>query len=92
MFLEEKLLEIATSKDSVGREDAIKLTREMLTECNNNIGSSANKDGRVNYSQFKRINRTWKSVYDKVDNPFFKKDGFEVFFQSIYKGDPKDIQ
>lgn len=87
MFLDEELLSIAYTVNTLDDKSILEGIKEMIGSCWGNIRASIqfrSSDAEI-LANFKRVNNTWMSVYDQLNEtrtPFFKRDGFQLYIES----------
>ena len=87
MFLDEKLLIFGRSVDIADENSCGKAILEMVDACMDSIADHLHKDGNMEQAakQFRRVNKTWEEVVDKLDSEgfrFVKREGFRIFVES----------
>lgn len=86
MFLDEELYQIGKNT-KLTEKDVIKSVKEMIKLCFGNLSKNINNslDEGVILANFKRVNKTWEIVADKLEEDgkgFIKKDGFKLIVDS----------
>ena len=86
MFLDEELLKLGRNFD-LTEENIRECVCEMITVSFANLINrlNGNKDEQSILAGFKRVNKTWQMVAEKLDNEgkgFIKRNGFKLFVES----------